>query len=749
MNSDGEGDSRTATVGRKRQRGIEEQDAPTPADKRARTESEEEGEIDSSSSGSSHYSPSPEVHLEWDPRAADQSPQLATEFPHMSSANGQKASYATGLDGAGDDPPGAEEASNGTATSSASNSGTLLKPNQVKTIDRFERMRAEQIVKTPIPSPQEIKDTMAGAVVMMPMRSPKGDYCAPKKTAQTSFLKWIGRVAPAGLLGVYFKKNSPTDRPIFKALVLYRNQGYLDYLKKAVENKTPFCWDGSNFAPEMTLADNNLDITEFESNPGGNKHALFHPFAASLGWACKHLVQTGAMSLQDHDAYHRGAVLHPGEVDHKQRNFGYGYFGELAERNGTPLQVWALTDLSNGAATTRPAANGDHSSAEDAGVGPSQAESQATVGASSASANSTAANTPRVSGAAASDSAMSTAQTPQDMAAGERTILAHISEEEYELQVRYFGTKDPNDPVHCLTCGESGHMADVCPSRTCDFCQAVDLHFSSNCPTRLKCKKCRERGHKREECTAKLFRSKMDGIECDLCRSKDHFEEECTWVWRTFDPAQLPHINKIERLSVGCYFCGSDAHWGDDCHMKPRSATHPLFDVFSAKEANRYLIDPSARPVNGTSNGGISIKGSAQNNPIDLEDDDDDDHMANFYRNVRPPRGGGGHARGNIRMNVGGGNQCNQRRSRSPPGMRGGGSNYRQRNDNQFHHAGNGYHSLPPNPYGPPIPASRGGRGGGGGQVLGRGGGPPPPPPTAASSSRSRGSGHRKNRNKK
>ncbi|KAK7541929.1 uncharacterized protein J3D65DRAFT_599756 [Phyllosticta citribraziliensis] len=717
---------------------------------------------------------------------------MATTPVDSPAVNAPRTTYAAGLDGASDDPPrpvATQPSSTSNQLEPNSKTAVQLTPDQVRTIAKFEQKRSEQILRTPVPAAKD----MAFVAVEAPLTTKEMKFqFVAKKTSQVSFVKWIGKVAPAGLIGVYFHKNPyHKSKQTFKALACYRNQSYLENLKKAVlESKPPFQWDGFDAVIELTLAGDQPQ--SFVNNADASKTHLTYAFAAALASASEYLIRSGAMSVEDYDACQQGGVLRPQEADPKKGNYGVGYFGEMVEVNGRPIQVWALAGLSNGAAfsrkSSRPATNGDHASTEDPGIGASTSApgSDSPAEPVSVSGTSTAATTPHTSGPAASESAESTEETyepPETVRVYQRTTLAYLSRPEQELQRRYFGAADTSDPVHCMTCGKLGHMEEECPSRTCTFCQAVDMHFSKDCPTRAKCRKCRERGHTIEDCTSKLFRSKADGIVCDYCQSKEHFEDQCTWVWRTFNPEELPHINKVDRLSMGCYFCGSDGHWGDDCRMLPKDMKYQ-FDVFSAKEAARYLIDPLAHPSNGTLNGGFSIKGSAQSNPIEFDDDDDDlDDSANFYRNARPSNnrgGGGGLARGSIRINAGGGG--NRRRSRSPPHTRSG--NFRQRNDNQFQPVnGGGYHALPPNPYGAPVPASRGGGyqsgrgGGGGGQVLGRGGArngrgrggsnnsggggrsgggsggyggnnrpPPPPPPPASSSSRGRG---RKNKNKK
>lgn len=235
----------------------------------------------------------------------------------------------------------------------------------------------------------------------------------------------------------------------------------------------------------------------------------------------------------------------------------------------------------------------------------------------------------------------------------ERSLLWQLNADERHAQSLYYGIHQEDDSVRCMTCAGTGHMTEVCPSRTCQHCQAVDEHFASACPKMAKCSKCQERGHEKAKCPYKLARSKADGFQCDLCNETGHTEDECSFLWRTYFPGKLAHIHKVPKLRVVCYQCGSDSHWGDDCSQRNKRQRISI-DTFSAKNASWYLTaDAPASKGRGkdskaASRGqGFSIRGRAQS-PISIVSDDDDE-PANFYgRKItrEPPRGG-------IRINTG------------------------------------------------------------------------------------------------
>lgn len=192
----------------------------------------------------------------------------------------------------------------------------------------------------------------------------------------------------------------------------------------------------------------------------------------------------------------------------------------------------------------------------------------------------------------------SSAQTPIRM--------KHLSLDARALQTRYWGLTDDDAMVRCPVCSRYGHYTDTCRSRTCKHCGVEDGHFASACPTFKKCSRCRERGHNVSECPSKLARSTADGLICDLCEGP-HAEDKCSWIWRTFHPEDLSAIWKVDQMITACYECGAHSHFGDDCGRKPRDKI-PNSDVFSAKFANQFLH----RPITSSSENGMRILGKAR-----------------------------------------------------------------------------------------------------------------------------------------
>jgi hypothetical protein len=232
-----------------------------------------------------------------------------------------------------------------------------------------------------------------------------------------------------------------------------------------------------------------------------------------------------------------------------------------------------------------------------------------------------------------------------------RSTLADLTTHERELQQRYWGLILDSDLARCPTCRLEGHMTETCPSRTCKHCHAFGKHFSSACPVApRKCSKCGEKGHSLDACPSKLRRTDAE-LECDLCSKPGHMEDHCPSIWRTFDPDKIQNVRKIASLIVSCYECGSKQHWGCDCPGRPRNVT--LFsEIFSAREANRYL---HAAPQNGQNrkSKGISIKGRSKHDSIlidDHDDDDDDDYDPADFLHPSTQRTS---ARGNITMDIG------------------------------------------------------------------------------------------------
>jgi len=221
------------------------------------------------------------------------------------------------------------------------------------------------------------------------------------------------------------------------------------------------------------------------------------------------------------------------------------------------------------------------------------------------------------------------------------TLLSHLPDFERELQARYFGLRDHSDIARCTTCSEPGHMPERCPARTCVHCKAVDQHLSVLCPTSKKCSRCRERGHRTNQCPSKLAHSQADVLSCDICSGTGHTEEKCSLLWRTFNPSKVPFLQQVKTMTICCYQCGSNRHWGGDCPMRPRTAASLAYNPFCAAEADRYLL-PLASGA-GTRGDDLSIRGRAapsSRTAIDLGssdvDDIDDDPSAFRRRKVQP-----------------------------------------------------------------------------------------------------------------
>ncbi|RMY82564.1 hypothetical protein D0864_08033 [Hortaea werneckii] len=185
--------------------------------------------------------------------------------------------------------------------------------------------------------------------------------------------------------------------------------------------------------------------------------------------------------------------------------------------------------------------------------------------------------------------------------------LYEASEEEQELQHRYFHIEGTAAHVRCLSCGEEGHVVDTCPENTCKHCGAFEDHFSRACPTFVKCGRCRQRGHDSRTCRNQSRPAGGRFDPCDICQDVDHVEEECPKLWRWYEP-QENTVLKIPNSAMikTCYNCGSVSHWGDDCSLLPDYIRDKLHfnRNWSARYASNYIDAEAGNARLGRSTGG-------------------------------------------------------------------------------------------------------------------------------------------------
>lgn len=218
-----------------------------------------------------------------------------------------------------------------------------------------------------------------------------------------------------------------------------------------------------------------------------------------------------------------------------------------------------------------------------------------------------------------------------------------VDEAELLLIRRYYPSL-PNAPssIRCLTCGDDGHVADSCPQLTCAACGVRGVHFASSCPKNIRCSKCRQQGHQKSDCPEKLALAPSEGVACDKCGSSRHTEQSCHFLWRTFNP-DVDSIRKVQNILVDCYNCGADGHFGSECGLH-RSALLTGGYTWSVSNRNRYVdSETSSRAISAgkdyrippKSKKGFSIKGSAKNNPVKVDDSDEEE---GFIRpKIAPP----------------------------------------------------------------------------------------------------------------
>jgi protein AIR1/2 len=288
---------------------------------------------------------------------------------------------------------------------------------------------------------------------------------------------------------------------------------------------------------------------------------------------------------------------------------------------------------------------------------------------------------------------------PQDDAAASPTVAVSdgpdggsagvLDGEDAEYREKYFPGVELSERF-CHLCASRGHNAVDCPEMTCRFCRDSG-HRSFSCPTRLRCTKCRQLGHAKNDCTEKLALPQEE-MECAFCQSRDHADASCHELWRSFlfNPAT---VRKVRSLPVFCYCCGREGHYGPVCGLNPQKLKEGPWETWSQANRDRYL-DPASPEMAIIFTG--SVGSSASGRPdlgksivpkrhIFFEEADDDDDAEEF---IRPPVQKSARV-GNISF---AGNNAG--------GARGGRRASKQNNDRN----GRIGYAQPPLPPGPPPP---------------------------------------------
>ncbi|KAJ2904200.1 hypothetical protein MKZ38_008530 [Zalerion maritima] len=218
----------------------------------------------------------------------------------------------------------------------------------------------------------------------------------------------------------------------------------------------------------------------------------------------------------------------------------------------------------------------------------------------------------------------------KDLNSKDRTNRPENEQELSQLR-RYFPGFADSDL--CLSCKGAGHDRNSCPFRTCRWCGETDSHRFLGCPRRTRCKKCRQLGHRADECNEKLKATAEHELQCRHCDG-EHRDAECDLLWRTSypDPAK---VNKVKYLPASCYACGKSGHYGAECPS--RDIRVPVSSAnFSWTEKNRTIyLDPGCdkhaiaygsgpeAPFTAPPALPMKIRGKARH--VEYTDDDDSD----------------------------------------------------------------------------------------------------------------------------
>ncbi|KAK4230245.1 hypothetical protein QBC38DRAFT_357591 [Podospora fimiseda] len=163
-----------------------------------------------------------------------------------------------------------------------------------------------------------------------------------------------------------------------------------------------------------------------------------------------------------------------------------------------------------------------------------------------------------------------------------------LSKGELAYRDRYYPGLAPH-AVFCVNCSSTEHNSVDCPKMSCNFCS--DHHPTWRCPTRVRCTKCNQLGHKKDGCRERL-RMTEEEMDCAVCASRDHLEDTCSKLWSGFTSTLVkPH--KVQAVPIFCYRCGKEGHYGGDCGIAPpmqkAKKNHEMPTPWTMQNALQYI----------------------------------------------------------------------------------------------------------------------------------------------------------------
>ncbi|XP_071808666.1 uncharacterized protein [Asterias amurensis] len=185
-----------------------------------------------------------------------------------------------------------------------------------------------------------------------------------------------------------------------------------------------------------------------------------------------------------------------------------------------------------------------------------------------------------------------------DLSSEGAMVIESVSEDE-ALDVHFINLgmgryyQNEGNPF-CYKCKQSGHKTQDCTNRnktrfmTCILC-GTKGHNDRQCSER-QCFACQEVGHQIKDCTNKKYRY----ITCNRCSMTGHKAKYCPDRWRqyhmTTEPGNIIQYNgTIEDQSVSvngkvyCYNCSLEGHFGHECMEEPMDRYAPLILPYVVK----------------------------------------------------------------------------------------------------------------------------------------------------------------------